>query len=272
MIQSSYSLSFNGKSLLNNSKEMLWQRNIYQVTTSTDGRGTMTASPMSGIAGTNVTLSNTPNADYYFSGYSITGATLTGNKFNLIDSDVTVQANFRTTPYVDYYSNDTRFCLDQYSTLPLNIDITQTNYAVAKYDVEFYTNPGDSVFYLQGIELNLYSNVARTPTTASSMTAKTNDFTANYGTFVNFTDSGTNRFIIDRSANRISAFYGDQPLFYGTINYSYLSGSMYTTATAYADSINKITEMEWGILGSGQQCISNIKIGGTTSISDALNY
>ena len=52
-----------------------------------------------------------------------------------------------------------------------------------------------------------------------------------------------------------------------------MSGNLYTTATAYADSINKITEMYWRSTGSrGQQCISNIKIGGTTSISDALNY
>ena len=98
MIQSSYSLSYNGKALLNNSKEMLWQRNIYQVTTSTDGHGTMTASPMSGFSGTNVTLSNTPNANYGFSGYSITGATLTGNQFTLVNSDVTAKANFYKEP------------------------------------------------------------------------------------------------------------------------------------------------------------------------------
>jgi hypothetical protein len=48
MINSAFSLSFNGKALLNNSKEMLWERNIYQVTTSTDGHGSITATPMSG--------------------------------------------------------------------------------------------------------------------------------------------------------------------------------------------------------------------------------
>ena len=64
MITSGFSLSYNGKALLNNSKEMLWQRDIYQVTTSTDGHGTITASPMSGYHGTTVSLSNTPNAGY----------------------------------------------------------------------------------------------------------------------------------------------------------------------------------------------------------------
>ena len=97
MITSGFSLAFNGKSLLENSNEMLWQRNIYQVTTSTDGHGTMTASPMSGFSGTNVTLSNTPNTNYGFQSYSITGATLTGNRFTL-NNDVTAKANFYKEP------------------------------------------------------------------------------------------------------------------------------------------------------------------------------
>ena len=83
MITSGFSLSFNGSALLSNQKEMIWNKSIFQVTTSTDGHGTMTASPMSGFSGTNVTLSNTPNANYGFQGYSVTGATLTGNKFTL---------------------------------------------------------------------------------------------------------------------------------------------------------------------------------------------
>jgi uncharacterized protein (TIGR02145 family) len=95
MINSAFSLSFNGKALLNNSKEMLWQRIIYEVTTATDGNGTITASPMSGVSGTNVTLSNTPNSGYTFSSYDITGAALTGSNFKFTGSDVTVKAWFR---------------------------------------------------------------------------------------------------------------------------------------------------------------------------------
>ena len=103
MITSGFSLGFNGKALLNNSKEMLWQRNIYQVTTATDGHGTMTASPMSVFPGTNVTLSNTPNANYDFANYSITGAVLTGNQFTL-NNDVTARANFSAEPVKLYIS------------------------------------------------------------------------------------------------------------------------------------------------------------------------
>ena len=103
MITSGFSLAFNNKTLLNGTNEMFWQRNIYQVTTSTNGNGTMTASPMSGFSGTNVTLSNTPNANYNFAGYSITGATLTGNQFTL-NNDVTARANFNSYELI-YSSN-----------------------------------------------------------------------------------------------------------------------------------------------------------------------
>lgn len=103
MITSGFSLAFNNKTLLNNSKEMFWERNIYQVTTSTDGNGTMTASPMSGFSGTNVTLSNTPNANYSFASYSVTGATLTGDQFTL-NNDVTARANFKSYELI-YSSN-----------------------------------------------------------------------------------------------------------------------------------------------------------------------
>ena len=97
MINSAFSLAFNGSALLSNQKEMIWNKSIFQVTTSTDGHGSITAAPMSGFSGTQVTLSNTPNANYGFQGYSVTGATLTGNKFNL-NNDVTARATFSAQP------------------------------------------------------------------------------------------------------------------------------------------------------------------------------
>lgn len=94
MITSAFSLAFNGSALLSNQNEMRWDRNIYQVTTATNGNGSITATPNSGFAGTTVSLANTPNAGYTFNGYSITGAELVDNQFTLVNSDVTAMANF----------------------------------------------------------------------------------------------------------------------------------------------------------------------------------
>jgi len=64
------------------------------LTLQTDGHGTIAANKNSGFIGDQVTLSNTANSGYEFSNYNITGAILTGNKFNFIGNDVIAKAIF----------------------------------------------------------------------------------------------------------------------------------------------------------------------------------
>ena len=67
---------------------------VYQIYTS-GTHGSVTASPSSGISGTEVTLTNTPASGYTFDSYSVTGATLKNtNQFDIGSSDVYVQGNF----------------------------------------------------------------------------------------------------------------------------------------------------------------------------------
>ena len=61
--------------------------------------GTISASPMSGVDGDTVTLSNSPSTNYTFNGYSVNGATLySGNKFDFSGSDVTCSASWTYVP------------------------------------------------------------------------------------------------------------------------------------------------------------------------------
>lgn len=64
------------------------------VTLQTTDGGSIAANRVSGFIGDSVTLSNTPNSDYEFSAYTLTGANLTGSTFNLTGSDVTAKAWF----------------------------------------------------------------------------------------------------------------------------------------------------------------------------------
>ena len=74
---------------------------VYQIYTS-GTHGSVTASPTSGISGTEVTLSNTPDTGYAFDSYTLNGATLKNtNQFDIGNSDVYVQGNFTAIP-VDY--------------------------------------------------------------------------------------------------------------------------------------------------------------------------
>ena len=71
-----------------------FSRNVHNLTLQNDGHGTLVASKSTGYSGDTVTLTATPNTNYVFSGYTITGATLTGNSFKFKTNDVTTKAWF----------------------------------------------------------------------------------------------------------------------------------------------------------------------------------
>jgi surface protein len=60
--------------------------------------GTITAIPMTGLIDDEITLSSNSNPHYTFNAYSITGATLTGNKFRFGNSDVTAKGSWIEDP------------------------------------------------------------------------------------------------------------------------------------------------------------------------------
>lgn len=74
------------------------QPTTYAVTVQNDGNGTASASPTTAEAGAEVTLTATANTGYHFSEWQVlspaTGVTISGNKFIMPSSDVTVKAVF----------------------------------------------------------------------------------------------------------------------------------------------------------------------------------
>lgn len=107
----------------------------YTVTVQNDGHGTITANPTAGYQGDQVTLSNTPATNYKFSAYTITGATLTSNKFNINNSNVTAKAWFRYAPsgsiLVDNTTYNTRGRV-------FSANVITGTYLVYKCDIAFY--------------------------------------------------------------------------------------------------------------------------------------
>jgi uncharacterized protein (TIGR02145 family) len=70
----------------------------YSLTITQTNGGKVTANKSTGYAGDQVTLSNTPSSHYTFGSYDITGATLTGNKFNFVNQNVTAKGIFVQDP------------------------------------------------------------------------------------------------------------------------------------------------------------------------------
>ena len=76
----------------------------YTVTVQNDGNGSGSATPTTAAAGTEITLSATANSGYHFKEWQVVSGsvTITGNKFTMPASDVTVKAIFEAdvTPYL----------------------------------------------------------------------------------------------------------------------------------------------------------------------------
>lgn len=80
---------------------------IHYVVLLPDAGGTITATPMTGMQYDEVTLSANSNPHYNFSGYSVIGATLTGNKFTFGTSDVTAKGTWIEDPKFTAYFKQT---------------------------------------------------------------------------------------------------------------------------------------------------------------------
>ncbi|MBQ6018071.1 MAG: InlB B-repeat-containing protein [Clostridiales bacterium] len=73
-----------------------FKASVYTVTVQNDGNGTATANVASGTAGTEVTLTATPNSGYQFKKWQVVsgGVTVTDNKFTIGTENVVVKAIF----------------------------------------------------------------------------------------------------------------------------------------------------------------------------------
>lgn len=78
---------------------------VYNVNVLQSENGSVSASPISGTYGTEVTLTNTPDEGYVFEKYELTGATLyDGNKFKIKKYDVNVKGYFEAIPTMVMWS------------------------------------------------------------------------------------------------------------------------------------------------------------------------
>ena len=145
--------SFNGSDV---TVKPNWNHTQYSVSLTQVAGGRISASPTTGYYGTQVTLSNTPSAEYTFGSYSITGATLTSNKFNFGTSNVTAKGSFTQKSYTLTLQNDGHGTLKAGKTTGHKNDTTtltatpNTNYAFASYSTTACTVNGNKLTFTGG--------------------------------------------------------------------------------------------------------------------------
>ena len=137
----------NGNIVVNNGRWIIPERMKYKVNLIQTAGGTISAVPVTGINGTTVTLSNTPNQYYTFDGYTVNGATLYGgNKFDFDNSDVTVSASFKWN-YVDPVVGETVKIGDQ--IWMKNTLAVESNTGLQKLNVTAHGVNFGTIYYYQ---------------------------------------------------------------------------------------------------------------------------
>ena len=123
--------------------QMVWGNPVYTLTLQNDGHGTMNAIPLTGHSGDISILSNTPNSNYSFSGYTVTGAAINGNNLTFSNQDCTAKAWFKANSAV-YYTNNNSYTRASTSTGTLTFNATANsadyNYFVWKFNAKTTTN------------------------------------------------------------------------------------------------------------------------------------
>lgn len=183
---------------------LVWTKDAaeYLVTVSQAANGTITAAPMQGPAGTLVTLSNTPNAGYQLTYYTVNGNQIQGNSFTL-SSDSTISGLFTAVTYtvtIGAHANGSLSANPMSGVYGTTVTLTGT--PNAHYELDYYSVNGSQI---QGNTFTLTqdSNVAAT--------FKQSTYTVTIGTHTNGT----------LSASPASGVYGTTITLSGTPNSGY---------------------------------------------------
>jgi len=134
---------------------------VYNVHVLQSENGSVSASPLSGTYGTEVTLTNTPDEGYIFDKYELNGATLyDGNKFKIKKYDVSVQGYFRQDITVLCNLGSTQYGANTTFDLTGVPDSISDRYVMYQTELANFTGVND-VFYKSNAgswRMRCYSN------------------------------------------------------------------------------------------------------------------
>lgn len=214
-----------------------YNKNSVNITYTTDGNGTLTGNSNTAMPGDIITLTATPNTNYDLSGYSITGATLTGNQFAAENTDVTAYAAFSAVPQSALYWSTTASNTagsKASSTMTISKAVTGFNYFTLKFqhqaghttriwadyiNVNFNTGSWRCrAHYLAGDYKPVRNGDTFTASNSNVASRTTDSQTLRYDTSIADTTNATYKFVVDRNAARCSAFLNNTYLGYGNVN------------------------------------------------------
>jgi len=118
---------------------------VYDVILTTDGHGSISANPMSGVKDTLITLSNTPAQNYVFSKYTLNNVDLAGNTFLMPEADANVKGWFEADMRTITITQPSHGTITAPASAQVGSTVTLSITTDTGYDLQYFTVNGSQI-------------------------------------------------------------------------------------------------------------------------------
>lgn len=137
---------------------------VYDVILTTDGHGSISASPMSGSKDTLITLSNTPAQNYVFSKYTLNNVDLAGNTFLMPEADANVKGWFEADIRTITVTQPSHGTITAPASAQVGSTVTLSITTDTGYDLQYFTVNGSQIqgntFVMPASDVTVSASVA----------------------------------------------------------------------------------------------------------------
>lgn len=139
---------------------------VYDVILTTDGHGSISASPMSGVKDTLITLSNTPDQNYVFSKYTLNNVDLAGNTFLMPEADANVKGWFEADIRTITVTQPSHGTITAPASATAGSTVTLSCTPASGYELNFFMVDGSKIngssFTMPSSNVTISASVAQT--------------------------------------------------------------------------------------------------------------
>ena len=118
---------------------------LHYVYTSSEGHGSISASPMSGKKDTLITLSNTPDQNYIFSKYTLNNVDLAGSSFLMPDEDAYVRGYFQPDVRTITVTQPSHGTITAPASAQIGSTVTLSCTPESGYEFQYFTVNGSQI-------------------------------------------------------------------------------------------------------------------------------
>lgn len=216
---------------------------LHYVYTSSDGHGSISASPMSGKKDTLITLSNTPDQNYIFSKYTLNNVDLAGSSFLMPDEDAYVRGYFQPDVRTITVTQPSHGTITAPASAQIGSTVTLSCTPDTGYEFQYFT--------VDGVQIvgNTFTMPAQNVTVSGSFTINYNPLNLPAGTVRVRTSDGNapvkDSYTSYESATLVSGTSDTYDVYKSGNYFTYLLKGATNVVEVLGANLSNVTEMRY---------------------------